>query len=159
MICINCSAKDTSVTNSRPRAKSASVWRRRRCSNCRVVFTTEERPLSIINERVYHENGLSESFSLSRLTISINASFTHDVESGRKCSLDLAENTALRLAASGNKLNTELIAATTHDTLKKFDQAAALQYAIKHDLLTTLKRVGRPSLVSHVRPSRQSPSR
>lgn len=115
--------------------------------------------MAAINERVYSSNGSSEPFSLSRLTISINAGFTHDIESGKRHSLDLAENVALQLAASGNKLNTELIEATTHQALKQFDQAAALQYAIKHDLLITLKRVGRPSLVSRERPSQQSPSR
>lgn len=155
MICINCYAKDTSVTNSRSRIKTSLVWRRRHCKACQTTFTTEERPSVRDNERVYTNNGSSEPFSLSRLTISINAGFTHDTESGKRHSLDLAENVALQLAASGRKLNAELIEATTHQVLSKFDQAAALQYALQHDLLTTLKRAGRPSLVSRERPNRQ----
>src|SRR6188508_1472435 len=43
MVCIYC-GNETSVFNSRAKARTPSVWRRRRCDTCVAQFTTIELP-------------------------------------------------------------------------------------------------------------------
>ena len=44
MVCPYCH-KDTKVSNSRPHKAGFSVWRRRRCQDCQIAFTTLEQIL------------------------------------------------------------------------------------------------------------------
>lgn len=148
MFCINCSHPTTRVSNSRPAKKSPSVWRRRVCPQCSVSFTTYEKPALAENTSVVRPDGHREAFNLGRLIQSIAAAFTHDTHKARYDSLALAETVADKLSMTSDKLTPELIASTTYGTLKRFDELAAMQYAARHHLITTIRRRGRPSFAS-----------
>lgn len=161
MFCINCFNKKTSVSNSRPHKKSPSVWRRRTCPQCNTVFTTIERPSLADNTKISLTDGSSDTFSLSRLTISIAASFTHSPDKAKYDSLWLAQTIEDTLSTEHNAITPEDIAAVTHQVLRRFDELAAIQYAAKHRLIVTTRRRGRPSLspVEPEPPTDASPSR
>jgi transcriptional regulator NrdR family protein len=155
MICVNCFHGKTKVTNSRPHKKSAGTWRRRQCQNpsCRLTFTTYEKPALDDSIAVHYASGagsksdVSAPFSLSKLTLSIAASFTHDPTARQLHSLPLAETVEQLLISQVRTPSADDIAATTHQVLKRFDELAALQYAAGHGLVeATRSRRGRPSV-------------
>ena len=84
MICVNCFHEKTKVTNSRPHKKTAGTWRRRQClkNTCGITFTTYEKPALDESIAIHYGSGNDANtiapFSLSKLTLSIAASFTHD---------------------------------------------------------------------------------
>ena len=161
MICVNCFHDSTSITNSRPHKKQASVWRRRQCDRCKQVFTTIERPSLMENKRIFLDNSKTEPFSLSRLTVSIAQSFSHNPHKAAYDAMWLAQTTEQALSTSNATITAEDIAATTHQVLKNYDELAAVQYAAKHQLIASTRRRGRPSLspVERERPTDASPSR
>ncbi len=151
MICVNCFHGKTKVTNSRPHKKTAGTWRRRQCHNpaCAVTFTTYEKPA--LDDSIVVHYGIkdvpSAPFSLSKLTLSIAGSFTHDTAAKQLYSLPLAETVEQQLISQVRQPSADDIAATTHQVLKRLDELAALQYAATHGLVEpTRKRRGRPSI-------------
>lgn len=158
MICPNCFNTNTAVVNSRQHKKASSVWRRRRCSQCRTIFTTTETP-ALETLRKVHSGRDKTDFNLGKLIISISRAFSHNPTAGKQQSLALATTISQQLVIEYEILTPEIIGATTHQVLKRFDQAAAMQYALQHELLTSLKRAGRPSLAWREPPTEPSPSR
>lgn len=150
MICINCFHAKTKVTNSRPHKKQSGTWRRRQCLQCLATYTTYERPAFDEGVKVHYHAGsrpITVNFSLSKLTLSIAASFSHDKVTQQLHALDLAETVEQLLINQVKQPSADDIAATTHQVLKRFDELAALQYAAAHGLVqVTKKRRGRPSL-------------
>lgn len=146
MFCVNCFHASTSVANSRTSKKQPSVWRRRKCPNCSTVFTTYERPSLAENKSVYLPDGNNEKFNLGKLTLSIAKAFIHSPKEAQYHSLYLAQTVEDTLSSQCETLTPEDIAATTHQTLKRYDEMAAMQYAIQHTLITSTRRRGRPSL-------------
>lgn len=162
MFCINCFHENTSVVNSRPHKKQPSVWRRRKCAKCDIVFSTTEHPSLAENMRVSALDGSLEPFNLGQLIISISGAFTHQPRDGKKYALWLAQTIEITLSTQHPRsLTSEDIEVTTHAVLKRFDEVAAIQYAAKHQLIisASTKRRGRPSLVLPERPIDASPSR
>ena len=147
MICIYCGNKTTEVTNSRARKQSSGVWRRRRCTVCAQDFTTDETPRSII--KVAHGNSTAAAIPLSssKLTISIWKSFQHDPHLGSLVAGDLALTVIAKVTPSTSVTPAE-IAQVAYQTIRRYDESAGLTYALQHRLLTSVKRRGRPSLVS-----------
>lgn len=158
MFCINCFHPSTSVTNSRPHKKRPSVWRRRSCSKCGAVFTSHERPSLADNKPVILSDGREDVFNLGKLTISISKAFHHAQEEAEYSSLALAQTVEDTLSTQVKTVTTEDIEATTHQVLKQYDELAAMQYAAQHQLISSVKKRGRPSLVSRAPRNRQSPS-
>ena len=153
MICVNCFHEKTKVTNSRPHKKTAGTWRRRQCVNetCGITFTTYEKPALDESIAVHYGSGkdakTTAPFSLSKLTLSIAGSFTHDAVARQLHSLPLAETVEQLLISQVRRPSADDIAATTHQVLKRFDELAALQYAAGHGLVeATRSRRGRPSI-------------
>ncbi|MES2876705.1 MAG: hypothetical protein V4678_04530 [Patescibacteria group bacterium] len=151
MICVNCFHGKTKVANSRPHKKTAGTWRRRQCQNgtCGITFTTYEKPALDDSVTVhYGSSGSAKApFSLSKLTLSIAASFTHDSAARQLHSLPLAETIEQLLISQVKQPSSDDIAATAHQVLKRFDELAALQYAAGHGLVeATRSRRGRPSI-------------
>lgn len=153
MICVNCFHEKTKVSNSRPHKKSAGTWRRRNCPNCGLTFTTYEKPA--LDDSIYvhypdpsgKKSGMKAPFSLSKLTLSIAASFSHDKITQQLHALPLAETVEQLLISQVKQPSVDDIAATTHQVLKRFDELAALQYAAGHGLVNpTRLRRGRPSI-------------
>lgn len=159
MFCINCFHKNTSVTNSRPNKKQPQVWRRRACSNCHSTFTTYERPSLADNKPITLPNGSTDTFNLGKLILSISKAFTHSPSDAQYNALWLAQTVEDTLSTERQTITPEDIAATTHQVLKKFDELAAVQYAAQHQLISSTRKRGRPSLREHGPRSRESPSR
>lgn len=137
----------TKVTNSRTAKKRPEVWRRRQCLSCHKIFSSYELPeLSI---EVTTETNQRHPFSLGKLHLSVAASFTHSKTAASYDSLDLAKTIQQRLITlQRTSLTAQEIAQETHATLKRFDELAAVQYAARHHLISTVRRRGRPSLAS-----------
>lgn len=144
MKCINCFHIKTKVVNSRPHTKP-SVWRRRTCPQCLVTFTTYERP-SLDEQQILGHDGQTTPFNIGRLIVSISRSFQHNKHAAQYDSLHLAETIEAQLIATGKPLSVDDVAALTHATIKQYDPVAAIQYAAQHDLVTTARRPGRPSV-------------
>ena len=146
MFCINCFHPSTSVVNSRANKKQPLVWRRRTCAQCMTTFTTYERPALSENKLVQLPGGNNEKFNLGKLTLSIAKAFTHAPKEAQYNALHLAQTVEDTLSSQREAVTPEDIAATTHQTLKRYDEMAAMQYAIHHSLITSTRHRGRPSL-------------
>lgn len=145
MFCINCFHTSTRVANSRPHKKYPSVWRRRKCPNCNTAFTTIERPSLAENKSVSLSDGSTEAFNIGKLIISISSAFSHASEKAQYESLWLAQTVEDILSTEYALITPEDITAVTHQTLKRFDPLAAMQYAARYRLITSTRRRGRPS--------------
>jgi transcriptional repressor NrdR len=160
MFCVNCFHTNTKVTNSRPSKKQPSIWRRRTCPNCGTVFTTYERPSLAENKPIHLPSGQEDTFNLGKLIISIAQAFTHDPDAASYHALWLAQTVEDTLSSQRENITPEDIEAVTHNVLKRFDELAAVQYAARHQLITSTKRrPGRPSLHERGPRTGQSPSR
>jgi transcriptional repressor NrdR len=146
MFCVNCFHSSTNVANSRPNKKQPLVWRRRRCPNCNTTFTTYERPSLSDNKPIHRPNGAIDSFNLGKLIVSISRAFSHAPADAGKNSLWLAQTVEDTLSTQYKVISTEDIEVVTHQTLKRFDELAAVQYAAQHRLISSTKKRGRPSL-------------
>lgn len=145
MISINSSNEQTRVINSRTSKKKPLVWRRRQGVISGITFTTYERPSLAENKPIQLDDD-TDTFNLGRLILSIAQAFGHNKHAARYDSLWLAQTVEERLSVTPEPLTPALIANTTHDTLKRFDQLAAVQYAAKHHLISNVRRRGRPSI-------------
>lgn len=159
MFCINCFHKNTSVANSRPHKKQPQIWRRRKCAACGTVFTTYERPSLADNKSIHLPDGNKDTFNLGRLIISISRAFTHTPKEGRYNALWLAQTVEDTLSTQYKTITLEDIEAVTHQTLKQFDELAAIQYAAQHRLISSARKRGRPSLRERGPRTDASPSR
>lgn len=159
MFCVNCFHPNTRVSNSRAHKKHPSVWRRRSCPKCHTTFTTYERPSLADNKKVTLPTGETEQFNLGKLIISIAAAFTHRPDEAKYHSLWLAQTVEDILSTEYPVFTPDDIAAVTHQTLKQFDELAAVQYAARHGLIASTKRRGRPSLSERAPRNGASPSR
>lgn len=158
MICIYCFHTKTQVTNSRPHKKHPQNWRRRRCPQCQALFSTYERP-STEDITVSYADGPHRAFNLGKLLISIAHAAQHDQAQATYDSLFLAQTIELEIIkhvtatpSLNQKSSTKTpsiesaeIAAITHQVLKKFDELTAMQYAMQHRLIVSVRRRGRPS--------------
>lgn len=160
MFCINCFSKSTQIANSRPNKKQPIVWRRRHCPKCGITFTTYERPSLAENKSIHLPSGVSDTFNLGKLTLSIAKAFTHDPETAEYNALWLAQTVEDTLSSQQTTMTPEDIEAVTHSILKRFDELAAVQYAAQHHLITSTKRrPGRPSLRERGQRTDELPSR
>lgn len=159
MFCVNCFHPSTNVANSRPSKKQPSVWRRRRCPNCDTLFTTYERPSLADNKLVNYPDGHEEAFNPGKLIISIAKAFAHRPSEAAYNSFWLAQTVEDTLSSQKETLTPEEISAAAHETIRHFDELAAIQYAAQHNLIVTTRRRGRPSLRGRGQQKPQSPSR
>lgn len=100
------------------------------------------------NRPVMDQDGDIRAFNIGKLTISIFKSFAHKPEEASFLAGWLAITVEQRLNTEVLNVTTDEIAAQTHDVLKHYDEAAALQYALQHKLIKTARRRGRPPLSS-----------
>jgi transcriptional repressor NrdR len=131
MNCIYCGG-DTSVENSRPQKRSNSVWRRRECKLCGVIFTSNE-SLDLSGSIIVKSAGLSEPFSRDKLFTSIHDSLKHRKSpvSDATALTDTILRQVLTLVTSP-EVQKQQIATICHKTLLNFDKAAATHYAAFH---------------------------
>lgn len=134
MVCIYCTG-ETKVVNSRPQKRLNTIWRRRRCLNCKLVFTTEEGTLlgSVID--VVGKNGSIHGLERERLLISLYNSLRHRPTALRDA-VGITDTVIAKIlpeAHDGQVERTVIIKAAT-TALKRFDRAAAVQYAAYHPI-------------------------
>ncbi len=147
MLCINSAKEGTRVVNSRAHKKLPIVWRRRQGTISKTTFTTYERPSLADHTVVTADDPSGNEFNLGKLIISIAAAFAHNPHAAQYDTLYLAYTIEAKLAMQDNdQLTAEVIAKTTHATLKRFDELAAIQYAAQHRLITSIRRRGRSSI-------------
>ena len=148
MLCIYCSSP-TKITNSRSHKKHPTVWRRHTCTKCMQLFSTYEQP-DLSDEKVRDTKCPDASFSFGKLLISIFRASEHVVDSPEQASYHLAQTVVLqllgRMQAEQSPLSTKLIATTTHTVLKQYNPVAGLQYAARHQLISSVRQRGRPSI-------------
>ena len=146
MISLNYPNEKTKVVNSRHKKNSPVIWRRRQGLESGIVFTTYERPALSENKILTTVDGRKDRFNLGRLILSIAQAFSHNTAVARYESLWLAQTVEDKLSTDDRELTPATIADVTYNTLKQFDELAAVQYAARHHLITTIRRPGRPSL-------------
>lgn len=70
MICPNCNAKDTAITNSRSSANSTQTWRRHTCKSCNNAFTSYER-YDLKQLKILQTEGHSDPYNRFGLAFSL----------------------------------------------------------------------------------------
>lgn len=128
MICPYC-GNSTKVTNSRKQKKSSRIWRRRHCDKCNAVFTTFESfdtsSLTITKDITRR----SESFSDTKLLISIYESCKHRKTAAEdsRALTNTVINLLLRQKHQGQIINKD-IQRLTLMVLHNFDRVAEIHY-------------------------------
>lgn len=131
MACIYCEGK-LRTTNSRATHLGQAVWRRRKCSTCNAIYTTEESPVYHLSLQVRHPEGL-QPFSRLKLQISLQRSLSH-----RRKALEEAEalyETCIQrlIPCPGGVLEAYQISQTVSNLLNNFDKASATHYQAHHE--------------------------
>ena len=135
MVCIYCENK-TEVSNSRAKAHTPSVWRRRTCKKCVAQFTTTELPdytKALLVETYGSKKHMP--FSRDKLFLSLHKSLGHRGDA-------LNSSTALVNTVIGRLLNkkyvvngsvtTKIISKVAYEVLKRYDPLAATTYKAYH---------------------------
>jgi len=132
MVCIYCASK-TNVTNSRPQKRLLQVWRRRHCTQCGALFTTNEVVDLSTSLVVRHANGPVRPFSRDKLFVSVLRAVGHRSEPVEDAGALTATITAKLLHSTTTAtISPADIVKTALDVLKRFDKAAAVQYQAYH---------------------------
>ena len=128
MICIYCPG-DTKVTNSRAQRGGKAIWRRRHCTVCGTIFTTNEVPDLNATIRVQKQNEELEPFSRDVLFYSIAASCGHRKQSALTDAAALTDTViTLLLSERSALITTDDLRTMVLLTLERFDKAAASYY-------------------------------
>lgn len=132
MVCIYC-ASETEVTNSRPQVRSNSVWRRRQCKACGSIFSTAEHVDYEKSIVVQSPGGAQSPFLRDKLFASIYRSCQHRA-TALEDTIGLTHTVITKIwkLAENGELQAATIAQTTYQTLKNFDQPAAVSYRAFH---------------------------
>jgi transcriptional regulator NrdR family protein len=131
MVCIVC-GNDTKVTNSRPQKRANQIWRRRQCTVCGSIFTTEESPKYEIAWLVESSGGLAP-FSRDKLLLSLHRSVQHR-PTAIEDAAGLVDTVLHKLQgqAIDGKLSRRTIVQVVQVALNRFDTAASVHYQAYH---------------------------
>jgi transcriptional regulator NrdR family protein len=135
MVCIYCQS-ETEVTNSRPKARTPSVWRRRACKVCVAQFTTMELPDYTTALAVRGLGGISlRPFSRDKLFLSLHKSLGHRPDA-LDSSTALCTTVIGRLLSKNQALDAiisvQFIAKVTYEVLRRYDPLGANTYKAYH---------------------------
>lgn len=131
MVCLYCGGK-TEVVNSRPQKRINQIWRRRKCSACGAVFTTNERIDYSATIVVKRKPGL-EPFERDTLLVSLATSLGHRPTAvGDAAALATTVTRALLSAAENGVVEVTNITAESYKVLNRFDTLAAAHYRAYH---------------------------
>lgn len=132
MVCIYCGGK-TQVTNSRPQKRLHQTWRRRHCTACGAVFTTNEAVDLTTSLAVRRGNGPVTPFNRDKLFGSILRAVGHRAQPVEDAGALTATITVKLLhGAATAAISPADIISITQETLQRFDNAAAVQYRAYH---------------------------
>ena len=131
MVCPYCGGK-TQVFNSRSQKRTNSTWRRRKCTECSSLFTTEESYELSTVLRVKTDTGKLQPFSTAKLLISVYECCKH-LKPPEKDSQALTDTICKDILDLQKPIITpKEIASVAHYALKRLDNAAATQYSAFH---------------------------
>lgn len=134
MVCTYC-GEPTQVTNSRHKKRTNIVWRRRRCTVCASIITTEESARYDTSWLVESAHGTLTPFSRDRLLISLYKSLGHRDNASSDASA-LTETIINQLRATDEARQAVLPQATLQDVivscLARFDTLASSHYRAYH---------------------------
>lgn len=131
MVCLYCQSP-TRVANSRPQKRTNSIWRRRVCTSCEAVFTTEEKP-TFTSSLLVTKDKESVPFSRDKLFTSIYESCRHrndSIEAASSLTDTVIKQLLSRIESAA--LPKSAIVEVTAKALHRFDNAAGVQYAAYH---------------------------
>jgi transcriptional regulator NrdR family protein len=121
------------VTNSRPQRRLYQTWRRRNCTKCDAIFTTNEGVDFSTSLVVRSPDGAIAPFSRDQLFVSVLRAVGHREQPVADAGALTATITAKLLHnAETAAIHPSDIVGTALDVLKHFDRAAAVQYAAYH---------------------------
>ena len=131
MLCPYCKHK-TEVTNSRHKATTNQVWRRRSCPHCSGIFSSLETP-DLSTSIIVTSHGKSKPFDTDGLFISIYESMRHRnaAHHDARAICDTVINKLLKDVQNASIERDEIVS-TTATTLQRFDRAASVQYLAFH---------------------------
>ncbi len=133
MVCVKC-GKKTAVVNSRLQKKLNTVWRRRFCNKCQLIFTTEEAIKYDLVILVKDKSNKYLPFSRDKLFLSIYKSCSHR-RSAIEDSNALTNTVIARLLQEQATLTVILskdIKQACLVTLNRFDKSVANIYQAYH---------------------------
>lgn len=131
MVCVHC-GYETKVVNSRHQSKSNQVWRRRQCTACGAVFTTQETVQHKL-AWVVSDGKRLQPFSRDKLFLSLHNSLQH-----RKTALSDADGLTETIISKlpglivDGSISRQAIARVAQVTLNRFDGAASAHYQAFH---------------------------
>src|SRR5580765_2597657 len=105
MVCIYCGNK-TQIINSRPQKRLNRTWRRRECTHCEAVFTTEEAVDLSSSVVVRHAHSPVQPFSRDKLFASVLQALGHRTKPVEDASA-LTTTVIAKLVHSGAKASLE----------------------------------------------------
>jgi transcriptional repressor NrdR len=135
MVCVNCN-NSTRVINSRTQTRSNRVWRRRQCTVCKLVFSTEE---SAQYENVWlvknPSSGGYRPFSSDKLLLSLYKSCQHRPTALQDAAA-LSQTIIQKLQSKfiNGQINSQTIIQVSQVALNRFDRAASVNYEAYHRL-------------------------
>lgn len=129
MVCPYCN-HETQVSNSRHQKRTNSVWRRRCCTNCGIVFTTHEKADLATSTVVQKRAQVLEPLNRDKLFISIYESCKHRptaLQDARALTETIIARTLTSQSAEGIVTLASLTESVTQ-TLQNFDSVSATYY-------------------------------
>lgn len=148
MVCPFCLHKKTDIYNTRRTDGGATIWRRRRCLNCKKAFTTQER---FDPSGVWKVKTSLKTRPYSRATLSMSILRACDHRSNQDDAawylFEIVEQKLTPLLDEKQTLTTQAITETVAAVLKRFDAAAYVKYISAHqgalDVMTLRRKLRR----------------
>ena len=130
MKCVYCSAKKTTIPNSRSTKLQTQTWRRHYCTQCKRTFTTFEKP--DMKHLAIDTDGALNPYSRGKLYLSIARSFQTKQPDYKLLDtiVDTIEIKLLKLSTP--TLTNHIVAEITLTTLKPLNKRAYLHYLADH---------------------------
>jgi transcriptional regulator NrdR family protein len=143
MVCIYCGS-ETCVTNSRLQKRANHIWRRRRCSKCKTVFSTIEKTDYSLSFIVEKNNGRLEAFIPEKIFVSIYKSIDHMANNQEKAKF-LTDTVVSKLLSTplNSKISSYIIGQIVADTLKNYNMAAFIKYKSYQENISAKRDINR----------------
>lgn len=129
MVCPYC-ANDTQVTNSRHQKRTNSVWRRRHCPNCGIVFTTHEKADLATSTVVMKQPNILEPLERDELFISVYESCKHRLTAQRDATAltDTIIGKIVKQQSADGVITMQDLLQITTEVLQYFDPVSGTYY-------------------------------
>lgn len=133
MHCPYCDYK-TDVVNSRHKSSTNQIWRRRSCANCKAIFTTHE-SADTSTLFIVQSGRINSPFEPDMLYVSIYESMRHRKRSHQDAR-GIYETVIKSIINNldNASIDRDQIVQIATTALRRFDQAASVQYAAFHPI-------------------------